>query len=180
MAALIAGSWDGLRLAAGIAALLIAVLGIVGVLDRAMTAATGALFGSFGPVGIERLLSWLFVPLAFLLGIEPTDLLESARLLGGRIVLTEVWSYRQLAGTAAAGGLGPRSVLVLSYALCGFAHFASLGIFVGGIAALVPSRREDLARLAFRALAGATLATLMTGALAGLFEHGAAGVLMAG
>ncbi|GAB4370199.1 MAG: nucleoside transporter C-terminal domain-containing protein [Acidobacteriota bacterium] len=181
MAALIAGSWDGLRLAAGIAGLLIAVLGLVGVLDRVLVAASGAVLGpDAAPVGIERLLSWLFLPLAFLLGIEPGELSEAGRLLGGRIVLTEVWAYRQLGEAAAAGTLGPRSVLVLSYALCGFAHFASLGIFVGGVAALAPSRREDLARLAWRALVGATLATLMTGALAGLFEHGASGVLMAG
>ena len=63
-------------------------------------------------------------------------------------------------------------MLILSYALCGFAHVASLGIFVGGITALAPSRRDDLAALALRALAGATLATLLTGALAGLFYHG--------
>ncbi len=77
----------------------------------------------------------------------------------------------------AAKALSPRALLVLSYALCGFAHVASMGIFVGGIAALVPSRRNDLAALAFRALAGSTLATLMTGALAGLFYHGQQGIL---
>jgi len=78
---------------------------------------------------------------------------------------------------ATAETLSPRTMLVLSYALCGFAHVASVGIFVGGITALVPSRRDDLASLAFPALAGSTLATLMTGALAGLFYHGQQGIL---
>jgi CNT family concentrative nucleoside transporter len=92
-------------------------------------------------------------------------------------VLTEVVAYRQLADLAASGAIAPRTLLVLSYALCGFAHLASMSIFVGGVSALAPSRRDDLAGLGLRALAAATLATLMTGALAGVFYHGQRGVL---
>ena len=86
-------------------------------------------------------------------------------------------AYQELGRLAANGSLSRRSLLILSYALCGLAHLASMGIFVGGISALAPSRRDDLSSLAFRALAGSTLATLMTGALAGLFYHGQTGVL---
>ena len=102
---------------------------------------------------------------------------EAGTILGRRLVLTEVVAYRDLGALAAAGAVSGRTVLILSYALCGFTHVASLGIFVGGIAALAPERRDDIAALGLRALAAATLATLMTGALAGLFYHGQQGLL---
>jgi CNT family concentrative nucleoside transporter len=87
--------------------------------------------------------------------------------------LTEVVSYQDLAGMISSGQLtDPRTVVILSYALCGFAHVASVAIFVGGTAALAPSRRDDLAGLGLRALLAATLATLMTGCVAGIFSNG--------
>ena len=178
IAALSAGSWDGLKLAAGIATLLIAILGMVGVLDLALGKLGSPLDEWLGrPLSLELILGWLFTPLAWLLGLAGADLQQAAQLLGQRIILTEVVAYQQLGEMASTQTLSPRSLLVLSYALCGFAHVASVGIFVGGIAALVPSRRDDLTSLGFRALAGSTLATLMTGALAGLFYHGQEGVL---
>jgi CNT family concentrative nucleoside transporter len=166
MAALAQGSWDGLRLAAGIATLLIAVLGVVGLFDLALSKATA------GSVDLSRALGWLFTPAAWLLGIEPGDVREAGTLLGRRLVLTEVVAYRDLAQLAQNGAVSPRTLLILSYALCGFAHVASVGIFVGGAAGLAPSRRDDLAALGGRALVGSTLATLLTGALAGLFYYG--------
>jgi CNT family concentrative nucleoside transporter len=178
MAALAAGSWDGLKLAAGIATLLIAVLGVVGVLDAALAAATNALAGSLGgPLTLDRILGWLFTPLAWLVGIETADLAAAARLLGRRALVTEVVAYRDLGRMARDGSVSPRTLLLLSYALCGFAHVASMGIFVGGTAALAPSRRVDLAALGLRALLASTLATLMTGAVAGALYHGQQGVL---
>jgi len=178
LAALADGGMDGIRLAAGIAALLIAVLGLVRVADVALGAASAPLAG--GPVGvlsIERILGWLFTPLAWLLGIVPADVGEAARILGRRAVLTEIVAYQDLAALARSGALAPRSVLILSYALCGFTHVASVGIFVGGFSALAPERRNDLAALGPRAFAAATLATLMTGSLAGVFWHGSGGLL---
>ncbi|MFQ5930121.1 MAG: NupC/NupG family nucleoside CNT transporter [Acidobacteriota bacterium] len=178
IAALGAGSWDGLKLAAGIASLLIAILGVVGVLDVVLAKVTSPLAEALGgPLSLERILGWLFTPLAWLLGVESADVLQAAQLLGKRILLTEVVAYQELGDMASAQAVSPRTLLVLSYALCGFAHVASMGIFVGGITALVPSRRNDLSALALRALAGSTLATLMTGALAGLFYHGQPGIL---
>jgi len=178
MSALAAGSWDGLKLAAGIATLLIAVLGVVGIFDLALVKLTTPFAASLGgPVDFARILGWLFTPLAWLLGLNGADLHLAARLLGERSVLTETVAYQHLGVLAASHQLNPRTLLVLSYALCGFAHLASVGIFVGGTAALAPSRRGDLAGLGLRALVAATLATLMTGAIAGAFYHGQQGIL---
>jgi len=178
MAALGAGAWDGLKLAAGIATLLVAVLGVVALLDLALLKASAPLADSLGgPVDLRRILGWLFTPLAWLLGIEAADLVAAGRLLGARLVLTEIPAYQELAVLARQGEVSARTLLIVSYALCGFTHVASMGIFVGGITALAPSRREDLAALGPRALLAATLATLMTGALAGLLFHGQRGVL---
>jgi concentrative nucleoside transporter, CNT family len=98
--------------------------------------------------------------------------------LGERVILTEVFSYNHLAQLISSGQLtDPRTVVIMSYALCGFAHVAAMAIFVGGTAALAPTRRDDLASLGLRALLAATLATLMTGCVAGIFSSGA-GVLL--
>src|SRR4030095_9529151 len=112
-------------------------------------------------------------PFAFLLGVQTNDVPVAARLLGERVILTEVFSYNHLAQLISSGQLtDPRTVLILSYALCGFAHVAAIALFVGGPAALAPSRRDDLASLGLRALLAATLATLMTGCVAGIFSSG--------
>ncbi len=98
-------------------------------------------------------------------------------MLGKRLILTEIPAYRELGMLAQQGAVSARSFVVLSYALCGFTHVASMGIFVGGFAALAPGRRDDLASLGPRALLGAVLATLMTGALAGILFHGQASLI---
>jgi CNT family concentrative nucleoside transporter len=96
------------------------------------------------------------------------------------VLLTEVVAYQELARLASAEGfVQPRTVVILSYALCGFAHVASVAIFVGGMAALIPARRDELASLGLRALLAATLATLMTACVAGIFSTGE-GVLLGG
>ncbi len=178
MAALATGAWDGVRLAVGIAALLIAVLGVVGVINLALAKFTGLFVdGGSGVIDMGRVLAVPFIPAAWLLGIEGADVSAAARILGERVVLTEVVAYRDLGLVAAEKTISPRTTLILSYAICGFAHVASVGIFVGGIGALAPSRRGDLAALGIRALIAATIATLMTGALAGAFYHGQAGLL---
>jgi CNT family concentrative nucleoside transporter len=123
------------------------------------------------PLSFVRNLSWVFYPFAVLLGLAPHDVPIAARLLGEREILTEVFSYNHLAELISSGQItDPRTVVVLSYALCGFAHVAALAIFVGGTAVLAPSRRDDLASLGLRALLAATLATLMTGCVAGIFS----------
>jgi CNT family concentrative nucleoside transporter len=174
IAALAAGSWDGLKLAAGITTLLIAVLGVVGVLDFAL-AKLGTVAGE--PLSFSLILGWIFTPVAWLLGIEGGDTRVAGQLLGQRLVLTEIPAYRELGALAQQGAVSARSFVILSYALCGFTHVASIGIFVGGFSALAPARRDDLASLGPRALLGAVLATLMTGALAGILFHGQAGLI---
>lgn len=172
MSAVITGAMDGLKLAAGISTLLIAGLGLVALVDK-LLALPGKWLGLAEPLSLVRILSWIFYPLAAMLGIVRADIAESARLLGERVILTEVVSYQELAQMIASGQLAdPRTVVILSYALCGFTHFASVAIFVGGMAAIAPSRRDDLAGLGFRALVAATLATLMTGCIAGIFSNG--------
>jgi CNT family concentrative nucleoside transporter len=177
MGAIIQGAMDGLRLAAGITALLIAVLGLVALGDK-MLGLGSSWFGLAEPLSMVRILSWIFYPFAYLLGVQGGDVPQAARLLGERVILTEVVSYQDLAQLVSSGGLAdPRTVVIMSYALCGFAHVASVAIFVGGTAALAPSRRDDLAALGWRALLAATLATLMTGCVAGIFSTGEAVLL---
>src|SRR5215207_9691693 len=174
ISAIIQGAMDGLKLAAGISALLIAILGLVALVDKLLGAA-GAWFRLSEPLSFVRILGWLFYPFAFLLGVQTSDVAITARLLGERVILTEVFSYNHLAQLISSGEItDPRTVVILSYALCGFAHVAAMAIFIGGTAALAPSRRDDLASLGFRALLAATLATLMTGCVAGIFSSGGA------
>jgi CNT family concentrative nucleoside transporter len=177
MSAIIAGAMDGLKLAAGITALLIAVLGLVSLIDKLLGLPSKWL-GLAEPLSLVKILGWVFYPFAALLGIARADIAEASRLLGERVILTEVVSYQDMAQMVSSGQLSdPRTVVVMSYALCGFAHVASMAIFVGGVAALAPSRRDDLAALGFRALLAATLATLMTGCVAGVFSD-AQGLMM--
>jgi CNT family concentrative nucleoside transporter len=170
--AIIQGAMDGLKLSAGISALIIAILGIVALLDKILGVAS-SWFGMSEPLSIVRILGWVFYPFAFLLGVQRSDVPVTARLLGERVILTEVFSYNHLAQLISSGQItDPRTVVIVSYALCGFAHVAAMAIFVGGTAALAPSRRDDLASLGLRALLTATLATLMTGCIAGIFSSG--------
>ncbi|MGH8067019.1 MAG: NupC/NupG family nucleoside CNT transporter [Candidatus Entotheonellia bacterium] len=179
MAAIIAGATDGLKLATGIAALLIAMLGLVALIDR-LLALPSSWLSLPQPLTLATILSWAFYPLTALLGIPLADVPTVAHLLGERVILTEVVAYQEMARLAFAGAFSaPRTVVILSYALCGFAHVASVAIFVGGLAAIIPSRRDELAGLGWRALLAATLATLMTACVAGIFTTGE-GVLLGG
>ena len=162
--AIIAGAMAGVKLVVGIVALLIAFLGFVRIVDLVL--------GAFG-ASLANVLGVLFAPVAALIGVPPADALAAGSMLGERLVATEVPAYKHLAEAMATGQfIHGRSPVIVAYALCGFAHIASLAIFVGGIAALVPERRKDLARMGLWALLAATLACLMTGAVAGIFFHG--------
>ena len=171
--AIINGAKSGLQLLLSIVTLLIAFLGILALLDM--------IFGWFGGYinrwfgfnvnwTFQSILGYVFYPFALIIGIPPADALEIAKIIGERLVVTELVSYKHLAELMNEGGLiHPRSAIIASYALCGFAHIASLAIFIGGLGALAPERLKDFTRMGFRALLAATLACLMTGAVAGVF-----------
>lgn len=168
MASFISGAMAGVKLLVGIAALLIAVLGALGVLDL-FVGIVGHWFGL--DWSIAKGLGYVFWPFATMIGIPPSDAQWAGELLGLRMVATEFTAYPEMAKAMAAPGFTchPRTPVILAYALCGFAHVASLAIFIGGYAALAPHRRNDLVRVGPRALLAATLACLMTGAVAGAF-----------
>jgi CNT family concentrative nucleoside transporter len=175
------GAGSGLRLLGGIISLLLAFLGILALLDLILGFAGGYLNGWFGwhlEWSLKTFLGYLFYPFTLVLGVPPADAVSIAKVIGERSVATEIASYQDLSQLLAHGVLlYPRSALIASYALCGFAHIASLAIFVGGAGALAPSRYADLSRIGFRALIAATLACLMTAAVAGTFFTGSS-VLM--
>ena len=171
--ALINGGNAGLRLLGGIATMLMAFLGLLALLDLVLGWFGGHLNSWLGwhvHWSLKSFLGYLFYPVTLAIGVPPVDAMEISRIIGERTVATELVSYQHLANLMAKGTLvHARSALVASYALCGFAHVASLAIFVGGYSALVPGRVKDISRLAFRALLAATLACLMTAAVAGTF-----------
>lgn len=173
--AIINGANAGVRAVVGIGALLLAVLGLIALLNTGLGRAGAFINGCFGVYfdwTLENLLGYLFYPLTFIMGIESHDSMAVARIIGERVVATEVASYRDLATALSHAAITQRSGLVAAYALCGFAHFASLAIFIGGFSALAPGRVKDLSRIGLRALAAATLACLMTGCVAGMFYTG--------
>lgn len=165
--ALIDGAGQGMKMAIGIAALLIVFLGLEALVDLAL-AQLPAIGG--GPPSVTRILAWLTWPFAVLLGLRPEEWQIGADLLGTRFIETEVAAYFKLAALQSASPppFSPRSLASITYALCGFVHVASMGIFVGGISALVPHRAKDISLLGLRALWTAFLTTLLTGCIAGV------------
>jgi CNT family concentrative nucleoside transporter len=160
------GALAGLRLVACIGALLVAFVALVALLNDAL-AGLGGWLGVPG-LSFQRLLGLVFAPLAWLMGIPWGEATRVGALLGVKTVLNEFLAFRDLADLAARGELSPRSVVISSYALCGFANFGSVAILLGGMGGLAPTRRGDLARLGLRSIVSGTLATLMTGCVAGL------------
>ncbi len=174
--AIINGANAGLKLLGGIIALLLAFLGLLALLNLFLGWGGGqlnCLFGISFDWKISTILGYVFYPFTLIMGVHPHDALAVAKLLGERVVATELVSYQHLGELIKSGAfVDPRSPVIASYALCGFAHVASLAIFVGGIGALAPTRIKDLSRLGLKALLAATLACLITGAVAGFFASG--------
>ncbi len=151
-------------LALNVGALLIAFVALIYLLDGLL----GALGGLVGLPGLSfgGLLGLALAPVAFLLGVPWADAPAIGEMLGVKTVLNEFIAYQLLADAREA--LSPRSVVIASYALCGFANFGSLAILLGGLGGIAPSRRPDIARDGLRAILAGTLATFGTGAIAGL------------
>ena len=166
MDAITRGTTDGLHIWLNVIAILIVLIAFVALLNfglQTLPDVAGA------PLSLERIIGWLFAPLAWLMGIPWSEATTAGSLLGIKTALNEFIAYLKLADLG-PGTLSPRTRLISIYALCGFANFSSMGIQISGIAAMAPDRRADLNALAFRSLVGATLASCMTGAVVGIVE----------
>lgn len=176
MQSLTDGAMDGLKLALGISSVLVAFVGLLAVANLLLSQALG-LVGIEG-VRFETLLGWLFAPIAWLIGVPWAEAPTVGSLLGTRLIVTEVPAYFQLGELIGSSAMpNPRTAVITVYALCGFAHIPSLGIFVGGISALIPERSGEIGSVALRSLLAATLACLTTGAVAGIVSVGAGSLL---
>ncbi len=161
------GASEGLYLALNVGAMLLAFLALVYMLNG-MLGWVGGLFG-FDGLTLEWILGWLLSPLAWLMGVPWVDAPVVASLMGVKTVLNEFVAYFQLAATLGGESqLHPRSVVIATYALSGFANFSSIAIQIGGISGIAPSRRHDLSRLGLRAMIAGSIAAFMTATVAGM------------
>lgn len=163
MDAVARGTLDGLQLFLNILAMLIAFVALVYLANAALwllPEVQGA------PLSLQRTLGWVMAPLAWLLGVPWGEAQTAGALLGTKTVLNELIAYLDLVALPAEA-LSPRSRLIMTYALCGFANFGSLGIMIGGLATMAPSRREEIVALGMKSILGGTLATLITAAVVG-------------
>jgi concentrative nucleoside transporter, CNT family len=168
MDAIAQGTREGLELLVNVAAMLIVIVALVALANQLLGLVTAPL--GFA-LSIEQMLGWAFAPLAWLIGIPWEECGKAGTLLGVKTVLNELIAYLQL-GQIPPAGLSERSRLILTYALCGFANFGSLGIMIGGMVAMVPQRRTEIVSLGARTIVSGTLATLMTAAVVGAMTPG--------
>lgn len=164
MDAIVQGTVDGLQLLLNIIAMLIVLIALVGLVNAMLAACPSV---ADAPVTLQRMLGWLFAPLAWSLGIPWQESAAAGSLLGTKTVLNELVAYLDLSGLE-PGVLSSRSRLIMTYALCGFANLGSLGIMLGGMGAMAPQRRGEIVSLGFKSILSGTLATCMTGAVVGL------------
>lgn len=165
--ALCRGAQDGVKLAINVMAMLIAFVAVVALINHLLSELL-ALIGILTTTPMQTFLGWVNAPFAWLMGVPWKDCQVVGSLLGERIVLNEFVGYLSLGNAIKDGTLEPRSITITTYALCGFANFASIAIQVGGISALVPARRADLARLGLKAMFGGLLTCYTTACVAGL------------
>ena len=159
MEALGDGASDGLKLAANVGAMLVAFISIVALLNY--------IFGIFG-TSIEQILSIIFKPLAWTMGIPWAEAGYVGTLMGEKIVFTELIAFGDLQSMISKNQLSERSAIIASYALCGFANFGSIGIQLGGIGGIAPQRKKELAKLITKAMIGGALASWLTASVAGV------------
>ena len=172
------GATEGMKLALNVGAMLIAFIALIA-LANALLGLPFSVYNEWmgldgatavEPLTFQGILGWVFWPFAFLIGVPASECAVVGALLGEKLVLTEFIAYLHFYETLSEGAqqLSPRTVVIASYALCGFANFGSIGIQLGGIGGIAPERRHDLARIGVRAMFGGMLASLMTASVAGL------------
>ena len=159
MEALGRGATEGLKLAANVAAMLVAFVALVAMINYLLT---------FADTSLQGILGFVFRPLAWAMGISWDEAQMVGVLMGEKITLTELIAYSDLRDLKLEHAISDRSAIIASYALCGFANFASIGIQLGGIGGMAPERRKDLAALALKAMLGGALASWMTASIAGI------------
>lgn len=172
--ALAAGTTEGVQLAINVGAMLIAFLAVIALLDKALAYGAGAAMAPFTDGGfaprdgftLRAILGWLMAPVAWLMGVPWSECQEAGRLLGIKTVANEFIAYVDLAN--ASEGLSARSRVIMSYALCGFSNFGSIGIQIGGLSILAPERRADLVANAWPALLAGSLACFSTACFAAI------------
>jgi len=159
------GAGDGLKLALNVGAMLLAFIALIAMLNGILGGIGGWL--GFESLTIEGILGVVFSPLAFAIGVPWSEAVTAGSFIGQKLVLNEFVAYSAFAPEIP--NLSPKTVIVVSFALCGFANLSSLAILLGGLGALAPSRRPDIARLGIRAVAAGMLASLLSAAIAGMF-----------
>jgi CNT family concentrative nucleoside transporter len=160
------GAIEGLHLSLNVAGMLIAFIALVALINGVFGYVHGQAF--WFPQSLDKLLGWIFSPIAWAMGVSWKDSLTVGNLLGTRMVLNEFVAFAKLGEPGVGSSLDPRSFVIVTYALCGFANFSSIAIQIGGIGSLAPSRRGDLARLGMRAMIAGTLANFLTATIAGM------------
>ena len=161
------GTIDGGKLALNVAIMLISFLALVALLDSVLLWTHGLAYMHWVPGSLGQILGFFFAPVAWLIGVPWHDCSAIGNLLGTRMALNEVIAYIALGAQRAV--LAPRSFTIATFALCGFANLGSIGMQIGGIGALVPERRNDLAKLGVRAMLAGTMANLISASIAGMF-----------
>ena len=159
------GAGEGLKLALNVGAMLLAFIALIALLNGLLGFVGGLM--TYPNLSLELVMGYAFSPIAWLLGVPWSESFQVGTLLGKKLVINEFVAYLDL--QKQIGTLSPRSVVISTYALCGFANFSSIAIQLGGIGTIAPTRRKDLAELGIKCLIGGTLACLMTAAIAGIF-----------
>jgi CNT family concentrative nucleoside transporter len=160
------GAASGLKLAVNVGAMLLAFIAIIALLNS-MVSGFGNLLG-FEGITIEWLLGYIFAPFAFLIGVPFEEMLQAGSFIGHKIVVNDFFAYVNFVEIKET--LSPTTQAIVTFALCGFANLSSIAILLGGIGSMAPNRRPDIARLGMKAMLAATMANLMSAAIAGVFD----------
>lgn len=160
-----AGAASGVKLAVNVGAMLLAFIALIALLNM-LVGGLGSVFG-YDHITIEWMLGYLFAPFAFVIGVPANEMLQAGSFIGQKIVINEFFAYVNFVEIKET--LSPTTQAIVTFALCGFANLSSIAILLGGIGSMAPSRRHDIARLGLKAMIAATLANLMSAAIAGVF-----------
>ncbi|MFT5539424.1 MAG: CNT family concentrative nucleoside transporter, partial [Alphaproteobacteria bacterium] len=164
MDAITCGTGDGLKLLLNITAMLVALVALVNMILGLAPHIAGA------PISLERALGWLMAPVAWAIGIPWAEAFAAGQLIGTKVVLNELLAYLQMENLSPAR-MSESSKLIMTYALCGFANFGSLGIMLGGLGAMAPERCGEITALGLKSILSGLMPTLLTGALVGVLLH---------